>query len=88
VKKKKKSGAPLIAPALSSAGSAGAASASNEDVESSFALSADAQVVGGGDRGAPTALVCPTGGAMSGAGQPKTSVAPARSSHGATSVGE
>jgi len=42
VKKKKKNGAPLIAPALSSAGSAGAASAGSEDVESSSAPSADA----------------------------------------------
>jgi len=88
VKKRKKSGAPLIAPAFSSAGSAGAASAGSEDVESSSAPSADARVASGGDRGAPAALVCPTGGAMSGAGRPKTSVAPARSSYGATSVGE
>ena len=41
-KKKKKSEAPLIAPALSSAGSAGVASAGSEDVESSSAPSADA----------------------------------------------
>ena len=42
MKKKKKSGAPLIAPTLSSAGSAGVASARSEDVESSSILSADA----------------------------------------------
>ena len=48
VKKKKKSGAPLIAPALSSAGSAGAASAGSEDIESSSAPSADARVASRG----------------------------------------
>jgi len=87
-KKKMKSGAPLIVPALSSTGSAGAASTGSKDVESSSAPSADARVASGGDRSSPVALVCPTSGAVSGAGRPETGVAPARCSHGATSVGE
>ncbi|XP_066389611.1 uncharacterized protein [Miscanthus floridulus] len=88
MKKKKKSGAPLIALALSSTGSVGAASAGSEDVESSSAPSTDARVASGGDRGSPIAPVCPTSGAMSGAGRPETGVVPMRSSHGATSIDE
>jgi len=78
----------LITPTMSSAGSAGVASAGSEDVESSSVPSADTRVVSGGDRGSPVTLVCPTSVAMSGAGCPETGVVPACSSHGATSVGE
>ena len=84
VKKKKKSGALVIAPAVSSAGSAGVASASSEDVQTSSVLSVDVRVASGEDRGSPVAPVCP----VSGAGRPGASAAPARSSHGAVSVSE
>jgi len=87
-KKKKKSGALVIAPAVSSAGSAGVASAGSEDVQSSSVPSVDVRVASGEDRGSPIALVCPASGAVSGAGRPEASAAPARSSHGAVSVGK
>ena len=78
----------MIVPAMSSTGSAGVASAGSEDVESSSVPSADARVASREDRGSPIALVCPVSGAVSGARRPKASAAPARSSHGAMSVGE
>ena len=87
-KKKKKSGALVIAPAVSSAGSAGVASAGSEDVQSSSVPSVDVRVASREDRGSPVALVCPVSGAVSGTGHPEASAAPARSSHGAMSVGE
>ena len=88
VKKKKKSGALVIAPAVSFAGSAGVASAGSEDVQNSSIPSVDVWVASGEDRGSLVALVCPVSGAVSGAGRPEASAAPACSSHGAMSVGE
>ncbi|XP_066320618.1 uncharacterized protein [Miscanthus floridulus] len=73
---------------MSSAGSAGVASAGSEDIESSSVPSADARVASRGDRGSLVALVCPMSGAVSGAGRLEASAALARSSHGAMSVGE
>ncbi|XP_066320528.1 uncharacterized protein [Miscanthus floridulus] len=86
--KKKKTGALVIAPAVSSAGSAGVASAGSEDIQSSSVPSMDVRVTSGGVHGSPVALLRPVRGALSGAELPKASAAPACSLHGAASVVE
>ena len=48
----------------------------------------DVRVTSGEDRGSPGALVRPVSGAVSGAGRPEASAAPACSLHGASSVAE
>ena len=48
----------------------------------------DVRVTSGEDRGSPRALVRPVSGAVSGAGRPEASAAPACSLHGAASVAE
>jgi len=87
-KKKKKFGTLVIAPAVSSSGSAGVASVGSEDGQSSSVPSRDMRVAGGGDSGSPSASVRPLRGAVSGMGRPEASAAPARSLHGVTSGAE
>jgi hypothetical protein len=74
-RKKKRTGALLIAPTASSAASLGVSSAEMEGVQSSSAPSKEMQATGGGDSGSRGATARSALGAASGAEQPEASAA-------------